>query len=97
METKDFFQKVCSFVAGIFKGAGAPESEKRVIAFLFSIALIVVMFLSVYFPIKTETVVTLIVWCMVALIALLLGLATVQDIITLINKWKNGSSDQKTE
>lgn len=89
MET-NFFLKVCSFVAGIFRGAGSPESEKRVIAFMFSISLIVLLFLAVYFPIRSENIVTLIVWCFVVLIALMMGLATVQD---LINYWRGKTGD----
>jgi len=93
---QDFFIKTCSFVAGIFKGSGAPESEKRVIAFLFSVALIVLIFLAMFFSIKSETVVTQLVWCFVSLIALLLGLATVQDILTFV-KGKTGSLDKQEE
>ena len=93
---KTFIQKLLSFIAGIFRGADTIESVKRVIAFLFSLSLIVLLFLAVHFEVKSTAIVTLVSWFMFTSIWVLLGLAAAQDIIALI-KGKFGSTEPKQE
>lgn len=64
-----------------FLSSGTPESIKRLIAFLFTIALI-----AAYFSTNDMGLKTTLVYCYSVLIALLLGLATAETITNLFNK-----------
>jgi hypothetical protein len=62
------------------------ESLKRVIALIFAISLIVIAFIT-----KSENVLLQIIYGFFVLIALLLGLATIE---TLADIWKNKNNSQ---
>lgn len=85
MKTDNWFIKLVKFIAGIFQGK-ANESIKRVIAFLFSLALIDIAIYT-----KLEAIQKFTISGMIILIALLLGLATAEAII---NIFKNGNKPE---
>ena len=64
-----------------FLQSKSNESSKRLIAFLFSITMIVVYFFSNDIEIRK-----LLIYCYCVLIALLLGLATAETIVSIFKK-----------
>jgi len=76
------------FITGFLQSA-TNESLKRLIAFFFSVSLIVAYFFANDIGLKTK-----IVFSMVGLIALLLGLATAENIISIFQN-KNNSENNK--
>ena len=84
-----------NFIKGFFQSE-TNESSKRLIAFLFSTALIVILFLFcgaiiwlLYYGkdiSKIKEIVDILIYCFVGLIALLLGLTTME---TLAGIFKN--------
>jgi TRAP-type C4-dicarboxylate transport system permease small subunit len=83
---KTFIQKLISFIAGIFSSE-SPTSSKRILAFMFSISLILAYFYSTDLGLKR-----LIIYCFCGLIALLLGLATVENIVSIFKGTNNSTN-----
>ena len=88
LDLRDFVIKTFKFLAGFIQGK-TNESLKRLIALIFSLTFVRVYFLENNIEIKT-----LLTYIIGSLIALLLGLATAENIINIFQK-KNNS--EKTE
>ena len=69
-----------NFIGGFFTSK-SNESQKRLIAFMFSITIIVLAF-----NVTSIEILKLIVYGIFSLIALLLGLATVETIVNIFKK-----------
>jgi hypothetical protein len=72
--------KLFNFIGGFFTST-SNESQKRLIAFMFSITIIVLAF-----NVNSIKILEQIIYGMLALIALLLGLTTIENLVNIFKK-----------